>query len=352
MAKNHLNDLYFDDKYADYEAQFNPLNSDRQARRSRKTKIRHTPKKSQGEIIAQLGENSSGDEGVTISTTYQPSRYEAEWLMAALEGFLQQEYITDVLAQVKGGKEASVYRCLAHPTTGYDLLAAKVYRPRKFRQLRNDAMYREGRQAITKESRQLMTAQGQTINSREEAMVRAMGKKTAFGLQVAHTSWLAYEYGTLQKLHSIGAAVPKPVSAGENAILMTYIGDDDMAAPPLSSVRLNGREARRLFEETLRNIEIMLANGLIHGDLSAYNILYWEGEITLIDFPQVTNSHANTQAYEILQRDIERVCAYFEHQGVETNPAGIMRDLWKRYVERPPEERAADLSRLWPEDAQ
>ena len=71
----------------------------------------------------------------------------------------------------------------------------------------------------------------------------------------------------------------------------------------------------------MRNIEIMLVNGMIHGDLSAYNILYWEGEITLIDFPQVTDSRVNRQAYLILERDIKRVCEYFAAQGVRTIPA-------------------------------
>ena len=119
-----------------------------------------------------------------------------------------------------------------------------------------------------------------------------------------------------------------------------------MAAPPLSEVRLDPDEAAGLFRETMRNIEIMLELGMIHGDLSAYNILYWEGEITLIDFPQVTDSRSNPHSFDILKRDIVRVCEYFESQGVRTEPERIMRRLWKRYVELDANIREADMSVL------
>jgi RIO kinase 1 len=76
----------------------------------------------------------------------------------------------------------------------------------------------------------------------------------------------------------------------------------------------------------------MLQHDLIHGDLSAYNILYWAGEITIIDFPQATNSLTNHNAYTILERDIARVCEYFAQQGVQSEPGAITDDLWHRYV--------------------
>ncbi len=314
-----------------------PMRNDRQERRKRKPKVAHQAKKSQHEIIAELAAPIA-TEGAGFKTTYQASRYEEGWLMQSLQEFYRQEYITDVLALVKGGKEASVYRCAARSGMDSDLLAAKVYRPQKFRQLRNDKMYREGRT--------ILTAEGRAVKETDHRTMRAMGKKSAYGEQVSHTSWLMFEFTTLQQLYNAGAAVPKPYSASENAILMEYIGDADMAAPPLSSVELEPEEAEPLFQETLRNIELMLKHGMIHGDLSAYNILYWEGKITLIDFPQVSDSRKNSEAYFILQRDIERVCDYFIGQGVRTNPAAIMRKFWKQYVEQDAEERAADLSRL------
>ncbi|MCZ7543106.1 MAG: hypothetical protein M5R40_05990 [Anaerolineae bacterium] len=86
----------------------------------------------------------------------------------------------------------------------------------------------------------------------------------------------------------------------------------------------------------------MLERDLIHGDLSAYNMLYWEGAITLIDFPQVVNSRNNPNAYYILERDITRTCEYFARQGVACDPAAITEELWYRYLGAPPHDPAAE----------
>jgi RIO kinase 1 len=127
--------------------------------------------------------------------------------------------------------------------------------------------------------------------------------------------------------------VPQPVGAAENSILMGYQGDTLGAATALSDVALPLEEAQALFAEAMRNIELMLSFDIIHGDLSAYNILYWEGKITLIDFPQVCSVETNEHAAFILQRDITRTCEYFQKQGVECDPEQIFEDLWKRYAE-------------------
>jgi RIO kinase 1 len=314
-----------DDQTA-YEAEFDSLRTDRKARRSRKPKARHVPKVSERQTVEQIAETAGLEGG--FKTTYQPSRFETGYLLDALRGFYDQALITDVLAVVKGGKEASVYRCAAHESTGQRFIAAKVYRPRMFRQLRNDALYREGRDVLT--------ASGNAIKPNEDRIMRALGKKTAFGQQVAHTSWLMHEYNTLGKLHALGASVPQPFAVGENAILMTYLGGEFVAAPALNDVTLEPEEARALFDEALRNIALMLAHGLVHGDLSAYNILYWEGKITLIDFPQVTDVHTNRSGYEILRRDVQRVCEYFATQGVERNATHITGRLWQKYVKTAP----------------
>jgi RIO kinase 1 len=314
---------FYEDDYESYEEMFNPLRTDRQARRKRKPKTKHTPKKSQGEIIAELAQTTGLEGG--FSTTYQPGLFEQGWLLESLRQFYDMNLLTDVLARVKGGKEANVYRCAAHPTAGVSLLAAKVYRPRMFRNLRNDKVYREGRP--------ILKSNGKVVKETDHRVMRAIGKKSAFGEQVSHTSWLMYEYTTLERLYQAGAAVPKPFAAGENAIMMGFCGDEQMAAPALNEVALEQDEAKVLFAEVLRNIEIMLQNGLVHGDLSAYNILYWEGSITLIDFPQVTSIQSNTQAYSILARDITRVCDYFLEQGVMCDAGELLNDLWRRYVE-------------------
>jgi RIO kinase 1 len=133
---------------------------------------------------------------------------------------------------------------------------------------------------------------------------------------------------------------------------MSYHGDEYMAAPTLNTVVLERDEAGRLYREVLRNLDLMLQHGLIHGDLSAYNILYWKpngqpAEITLIDFPQVVNLRANEKARTILDRDIHRTCEYFAQQGVDCQASEVASRLWARYVtEMDPQDRAADWSRL------
>ena len=309
------------DRYAIYGEDDAELGG-RSPLRGRKAARHHARKQRLADDMAELAGTTGLESG--FNPSYKPSRWEAAWLLASLRPFYEQDQIRDVEALVKGGKEASVYRCAAHPTTGERFLAAKVYRPRQFRNLRNDALYRE--------DRPILTADGRPVKRSDHRIMRAVGKKTAFGTQVKHTSWLMYEYTTMERLHRAGAAVPRPVAVAENAILMTYYGDQTLAAPTLIEVSLGRTEAARLFGEVLRNIELMLRRGLIHGDLSAYNILYWEGRIVLIDFPQITDSFTNRHAREILQRDIERVCEYFGRQGVRSDSQALLHELWTRHV--------------------
>lgn len=331
---------YNSDSYDAFEALFDPMHTDRKARRKRKPRVKHVPKKDQREVIEEIADAEGLEAG--FQTTYNPGLFEEGWLLQSLRTYYDQHIITDVLGRVKGGKEASVYRCEGHPSTELPMIAAKVYRPRMFRNLRNDAMYRQGRE--------ILKSNGKVVKNNDHRVMRAVGKKSAFGEEVAHTSWLMYEYTTLQKLYDAGAAVPQPVSSSENTILMGYYGDEKMGAPTLNEVRLDKDEAVPLFHEVLRNIELMLQHGIIHGDLSAYNILYWEGNIVLIDFPQVVNPHSNSDARAIFYRDVTRICDYFAGQGVRCDAEQTARRLWKRYAEPDARDRAADLSRLEVDD--
>jgi RIO kinase 1 len=325
------------DKYEQYAELFAP-EWGMEPRARRKLNANHKPKKARDQILAELTDDTA-DVVLGFETTYRPSHYEESWLLSSLYPFYDQGLITDVLALVKGGKEASVYLCEPHPNVGLGLLAAKVYRPRMFRNLRNDAMYRQGREVLT--------ADGKPAGKQAGNYARAIRNKTAFGMQAAHTSWLMYEFTAMERLYQAGAAVPRPISSSDNAILMSYHGDERMAAPTLNTVDLEPDEAETLFQQVLRNVDLMLQHDLIHGDLSAYNMLYWEGEITIIDFPQVVNLHTNPKARFILQRDIGHTCEYFCGQGVQCNPRAICDSLWRRYVaELDPEDRAADESRL------
>ena len=264
------------------------------------------------------------DRTSAFSFTYKASRYEHGWLINSLGDFYEQHWLDDVLRMIKGGKEASVYLCAANPRLATELIAAKVYRPRQLRNLRNDFLYREGRTNLDNEGREIL----------EGRMLHAIQKRTSYGQELIHTSWIEYEFQTLITLHTAGADVPTPYSRDHNAILMTYIGDKEFPAPTLNTVSLSLRQARRLFDQVVNNIEIMLSHNIIHGDLSAFNILFWDGEITLIDFPQVVQPTKNISAFRIFDRDLTRVCEYFSRQGVKKDSHQLAKDIWTSHHHR------------------
>lgn len=256
--------------------------------------------------------------------TYKAARFEEWWLLDSLAAFHDHKWISDVLRRVKGGKEASVYLC--KPGVGVDapLLAAKVYRPRSLRNLKSDQQYRVGRTDLDEDGHALW----------KEADINAIIKRTRYGEEVRHQSWIAYEFVTMEMLHEAGADVPKPYAKEKNAILMEFVGDAGTAAPPLNHVSLDPDEAQPLFERVVRNMDIMLSKDRIHGDLSAYNILYWDGDIKLIDFPQVVIPESNPSSWGIFQRDVMRICQYFSAQGVRMDAKKLAADLWTSHGHR------------------
>src|SRR5690349_20857502 len=129
-GRTRMNDEPDFDPYEHYAEQYEQAGARARGRRAPKPAAR----KSQSEIVSELAEPTGLEAG--FETTYQPARYEKVWLLSSLRSFYDEHLITDVQAQVKGGKEASVYRCAADSSTGAEMLAAKVYRPRMFRNLR------------------------------------------------------------------------------------------------------------------------------------------------------------------------------------------------------------------------
>jgi RIO kinase 1 len=251
-----------------------------------------------------------------------PRHHERQWVIESVGPFYRDQIVTDVTRLVKGGKEANVYACIGHPATGMELIAAKLYRPRMLRHLKNDAVYKAGRQLRDEAGKQI---KGRRIKT-------ALRKKTNFGKEVDIQWWIGNEYRTQTVLFEAGGNVPKPIGHQGNTILMAYIGDEYGPAPTLSEVRLPQAEAQPLFRRVMDNVALMLDNHLIHGDLSAYNILYWEGDIYLIDFPQMVEARHNPHAYELLERDITRVCDYFAGFGITSHPQQLARDLWEPYM--------------------
>ncbi|MBL8099944.1 MAG: hypothetical protein JNK81_12225 [Anaerolineales bacterium] len=281
------------------------------------------------------------DSRKTFKFTYKAARFEEWWLLETLGAFYEKKWISDVLKKVKVGKEASVYLCKPALEVDAPLLAAKIYRPTSLRSLKNVQEYRLGRLDLDADGHKLW----------KEADIKAAARRTSYGEEVRHTSWIAYEYQTMETLFDAGADIPKPYAKEKNAILMRFIGDLTAAAPILNSVSLTVSESKILFERVIHNIDLMLKHNCIHGDLSAYNILYWDGGIKLIDFPQIVIPESNPSAWKIFQRDVMRVCQYFSSQGVECNPQKLAADLWTSHghkVFKPVEPK--DLDAENPED--
>jgi RIO kinase 1 len=273
-------------------------------------------------VVDEILRHAEDPEAVvnTFNPTFTSSRYERIWILNYLGPFYDKRQIDDVLRKVKGGKEANVYCCSAGPAIGTGLLAAKVYRPRQFRNLRNDALYREGREVLS--------GRGQPVRDRRALLAVRMG--TRAGKEMVHTSWLAHEYTTLQALSAAGVRVPKPLAFADNTILMEYVGTLKSPAPTLQSVALNDAEARELFHALMHDVESMLAAGRIHADLSSFNVLYDWNDYRIIDFPQAVDPASHPAAYPLFQRDVKRLTQYFERYGIRSDAERLAQEMWER----------------------
>jgi RIO kinase 1 len=270
-------------------------------------------------------------ERVDVKPPFNPTalvhQRDSVWVLSSLERFYEEDLLADVLHVVKSGKEATVYCCAGGPTAGVQYVAAKVYRPRMLRTLKNDADYRQ--------SRAQLDSAGHGV--RNDRRWRAHQHSTR-GQSERVAAWITYEFRMQQLLYEAGADVPRALSQIGNGLLMDFVGtaeDAEAAAPLLQAVDLPREEAGPLFERTLRNIALFLACHCIHGDLSAYNILYRGGEvapIAIIDFAQAVDPRYSGNVYPLLARDVERVCRYFARYGVAADASQIASDLWERYL--------------------
>jgi RIO kinase 1 len=327
---------FFDDEFEDEPVTFVKMKPSVRERARTRTHVQAKPTKkisyeASSAVQRWLHEQAYDEQQKPsgFNPTMLASRRDAYWILSSLEPFYVQHLITDVLHEAHSGKGATVFCCAAHPSTGVEYLAAKIYRPRMFRNLRNDAIYRF--------SRVQRDEQGQAMhgnNRRGSADTR----KTERGRAAQVASWIEYEYQTQRLLYAHGATVPRPFAQVGNAVLMEYIGDLGDPAPRLSDVVLEQDEVQPLFDCILRDVELALKHGRIHGDLSAYNILYWQGSVMLIDFAQAVDPYHNSDVFSLLARDIERTCHYFARYGVKSDAREIARRIWSRNMGPIPEE--------------
>lgn len=210
------------------------------------------------------------------------------------------------LGVVKTGKESEVH--LVARTSGgrTSLLAEKRFTARDRRGFQNDSMYRG------------VWGEG----TRREH--RAMKKNTRFGHEAAQARWIAQEWESLVRLHQAGATVPPPVELLDDGYLMAFVGDTERAAPRLSEVDLEPPVARRVWDELVDELALLVSADRVHGDLSAFNVLWWRERAVLIDFSQTVDIVTHPAAHELLVRDITTLGRYFARRGVVVEPGRIL----------------------------
>ncbi len=186
--------------------------------------------------------------------------------------------------------------------------AAKVHTGKACRSFKRDQIYRAGW-------------------CLEARVQRAVEKGSRFGRELVDSLWVTQEFDALKRLWQHGASVPAPILRHDNVILMIYLGEPDEPAPKLCETALNSQEAAQALEELVKNLRILLKLNLVHGDLSPFNILYWKRQIWIIDLPQSVDLHKNPRATDLLYRDLQCVCSYFQKQGVDANPKELFRQV-------------------------
>lgn len=228
------------------------------------------------------------------------------------------------LGLLRSGKEAQITLIERRSGPRRCLLAGKRYLPRAVRakgelkalgasrasQFRHDVAYREGRQFRKTRDR------------------RAVEEMTGHGRRLLQSRWTSHEHDVLRRLWSEGAPVPYPVSFADDLLLMQYLGDEEQgAATTLARLRPRGALLGELWTQLVPALEVVVAAGYAHGDLSAYNALWWEEQLWLIDFPQAVDLAANPMGLDFLHRDVATITEWFSRQGLERDPDRLFAEL-------------------------
>ncbi|MBP6366994.1 MAG: serine protein kinase RIO [Nitrosomonas sp.] len=227
-----------------------------------------------------------------------------------MEPLIQDGFADEVIRQLMSGKEASVYvvRC------GTEIRCAKVYKEANKRSFRQSTDYTEGRKVK---------------NSRR---ARAMEKGTRYGRKAQEEAWQNAEVDALFRLAAAGVRVPKPYHFHEGVLLMELLTDGDgNAAPRLNDLALTAELAREYHRLLMTQIVRMLCAGIIHGDLSEYNVLVDSTGPVIIDLPQAIDASANNQACQMLLRDVENMKVYFGQFAPELLSTQYGMEIWSLY---------------------
>ncbi|MEP1741514.1 MAG: PA4780 family RIO1-like protein kinase [Kangiellaceae bacterium] len=225
--------------------------------------------------------------------------------------------VDECLSQLMSGKEATVYivRC------GDDIRCAKVYKEAQKRSFKKAVQYQEGRK------------------SRNSRRARAMEKKSSFGRKQQEEAWQNAEVDALYRLADGGVRVPQPYGCFDGVLLMELImGDDGEVAPRLNDVALNEQQALEDHAVIMHDVAKMLNVGIVHGDLSEFNVLLDEYGPVIIDLPQAVDASGNNNAKAMLQRDIDNMTNYYAQFAPQLKNSQYAKEIWNLY-------ETAELSR-------
>jgi RIO kinase 1 len=236
---------------------------------------------------------------------------------------VDEPYTDTELGVLKSGKEAQVSLVERTGAGGRCWLARKRYLPRdisqkglleamgvpRSTQFRNDVAYREGRQFRKSRDR------------------RAVERMSTRGKALLQERWTGHEHDVMEVLWRAGVRVPYPVAFTEDHLDMEYVGDLGEAAPTLARLRPRGPRLDPMWDQLVVGLGRLVSCGYAHGDLSAYNLLWWADELWMIDFPQAVDIAANPMGLDFLHRDVANITAWFARQGLERDPDELFAHL-------------------------
>ena len=230
-----------------------------------------------------------------------------------LQELIEDGIIDEVIRPLKSGKEAAVYLV----ASGSTIRCAKVYKDANNRGFHKLAEYQEGRKA------------------RGSRDARAMGKRSRHGRKEQEAAWKNAEVDALYRLDAAGVRVPKPYGFFNGVLLMEVVCDEHGdAAPRLNDVQATPEQAREWQKFLMSQVVIMLCAGLIHGDLSEYNVLLDANGPVIIDLPQAVDAASINNAFAMLKRDVNNITAYCGRYAPELLETEYAYEIWKLFQTR------------------
>ena len=229
-----------------------------------------------------------------------------------LQPLVDDGLIDAVVSRLMSGKEADVFivRCGDH------IRCAKVYKDAVKRSFKKAAQYQEGRKV------------------RGGRQARAMGKRSSYGRQLEEEIWQTAEVDALSRLNEAGVRVPDTYCCVDGVLLMELVSDESGdVAPQLGHVSMSEDEALKQHKEMMHNIMLMLCAGIIHGDLSEFNVLVDDKGPVIIDLPQAVNASANNSAEAMFARDVNNMRRYYSEFAPELLNTQYAKEMWALFEE-------------------